>query len=130
MRQERYDLGWRRRHLPALILACLLAAGPLGLRAVGRTRGVGRVIPVDPERLERVRERIDPNTASVASLRRLPGIGPVIAQAIVAYRKAHGPAPFRRPEDLQRVPGIGPRIAARIAPDLDSGPSPGKTSSP
>ena len=124
MRQQRYDLGWRRRHLPALMLGCVLAAGPLALRGVARSRGVGWVIPVDPERVRRARERIDPNTASVASLRRLAGVGPVIAQAIVTYRKAHGPAPFRRPKDLQHVPGIGPRIAARIAPDLDFGPSP------
>ena len=112
------------------MLGCLLAAGSLGLRAVGRTRGVGRVIAVDPRRVQCGRERIDPNTASVASLRRLTGIGPVLAQAIVTYREAHGPMPFRRPEDLRRVPGIGPRIAARIGPDLGFGPSLGSASAP
>lgn len=35
--------------------------------------------------------RVNLNTASVAELDRLPGIGPVTAQRIVAYREQHGP---------------------------------------
>ncbi|HEX9581021.1 MAG TPA: helix-hairpin-helix domain-containing protein [Gemmatimonadales bacterium] len=52
------------------------------------------------------------NTATVAELAQLPGIGPTRAAAIVADRKARGP--YRRPEDLQRVPGIGPATVARL----------------
>ena len=50
---------------------------------------------------------VDVNTASVAELERLPGVGPLLAARIVEYRNAHGP--FRSPEDLQRVQGIGPK---------------------
>lgn len=50
------------------------------------------------------------NSASVAELDALPGIGPTRAQDIVREREAHGP--FRTVEDLQRVKGLG---AARIA---------------
>ena len=56
---------------------------------------------------------INPNRASVASLTRLPGVGPARAGAIVAYRErvsfAHPGAPaFSSAPDLLNVPGMGP----------------------
>jgi competence protein ComEA len=60
-------------------------------------------------------ERIDPNTAPEEDLRRLPGIGPGLAAAIIDERLR---GEFRRPGDLQRVPGIGPATYARMAPHL------------
>lgn len=56
---------------------------------------------------------IDVNTAGIEELIRLPGIGPVLAQRVVAARQADGP--FTSLEDLQRVRGIGASTAA----DLD-----------
>jgi competence protein ComEA len=53
------------------------------------------------------------NTAGVADLDALPGIGPVLAQRIVDYRTQEGP--FRSVEQLDDVPGIGPAIAAALA---------------
>lgn len=50
---------------------------------------------------------VDINHASAEELDAVPGIGPALAQRIVAYRQANGP--FARVEDLTRVPGIGPR---------------------
>ncbi|HKZ20991.1 MAG TPA: ComEA family DNA-binding protein [Acidimicrobiia bacterium] len=49
--------------------------------------------------------RIHLNRATAAELDDLPGIGPVIAERIVAHRSEHGP--FRAVEDLLDVPGIG-----------------------
>ena len=49
------------------------------------------------------------NTATPVELAEtLTGIGEARAEAIVAYRKKHGP--FRKIEDLQQVEGIGPHI--------------------
>jgi competence protein ComEA len=46
--------------------------------------------------------KIDINTADVATLEALPGVGPATARAIVAAR------PFTSVDDLERVSGIGP----------------------
>lgn len=50
--------------------------------------------------------RIDLNTATASDLDKLPGIGPSLAGAVVAYRSANGP--FRTVDALLKVPGIGP----------------------
>jgi competence protein ComEA len=50
--------------------------------------------------------QVDINHADARTLAEsLDGVGLVKAEAIVAYRNAHGP--FRKPEDLTRVRGIG-----------------------
>jgi len=56
---------------------------------------------------------VNVNTASAAELEALPGIGPSLAERIVAFRDAQGP--FGAAEDLLAVPGIGPRTLARFA---------------
>jgi len=48
--------------------------------------------------------RIDINSATIAELMTLPGIGRTKAEAIVSYREEHGS--FLRIEDLMKVPGI------------------------
>ena len=60
--------------------------------------------------------KINPNNASVASLIRLPGIGPVRAAAIVEYRSAMtgSTKAFSSCPDLQKVKGIGPKTAESI----------------
>lgn len=56
--------------------------------------------------------RVNPNTAGKAELELLPGIGPALADRIIAERRRGGR--FDRPEDLARVPGIGPRTIERV----------------
>jgi competence protein ComEA len=52
------------------------------------------------------------NTASVAELRALPGIGIKKAQAIVAHRTDRGN--FRKKEELTQVKGINLKLLAKI----------------
>ena len=52
--------------------------------------------------------QVDLNTADAAALCTLPGVGEHRAQAILAYRTAHGP--FARVEDAVQVPGITQEI--------------------
>jgi competence protein ComEA len=54
---------------------------------------------------------VNVNTASLAELTMLPGIGPSKAQAIMDYRKDH---PFQKPDDLKDVRGIGDKLYASI----------------
>ena len=52
------------------------------------------------------------NTASAEELCALKGVGPKLAEKIIAFREASGP--FRTPEDLQKVPGIGKKKSEGI----------------
>ncbi|MBN2117839.1 MAG: ComEA family DNA-binding protein [Anaerolineales bacterium] len=57
-------------------------------------------------------EVININTASIAELDTLPGIGPTTAQKIIDYREQNGP--FLNIEDIINVSGIGPGTYERI----------------
>lgn len=54
------------------------------------------------------------NTASQSDLEELPGIGPVTAERIVAWRQAH--QRFTRVDELGEVSGIGPKTLAQLRP--------------
>ncbi|GGL84729.1 ComEA family DNA-binding protein [Nakamurella endophytica] len=78
------------------------SSGP-GAGAGPRTSGAG--VPGGP---------VDLNTADAATLDGLPGVGPVTATAIVAWRQQHGR--FDSVEQLQEIDGIGPAKYAQLAP--------------
>jgi competence ComEA-like helix-hairpin-helix protein len=63
-------------------------------------------------------ERIDVSSAPPEELRRIPGIGPGLAAAIVRERASR---PFREAAELERVPGIGPATLERLAPHVTVG---------
>ena len=56
------------------------------------------------------------NTATLADLETLPGIGPVTAQSILAWRTQH--QRFTRVEELQEVDGIGPKTMEKLRPHV------------
>ena len=57
--------------------------------------------------------RININTAGSSQLEELPGVGPVLAERIVAYREQHGP--FASVTALEGVAGLGSAIVAGLA---------------
>ena len=52
------------------------------------------------------------NSASIDELCALNGVGPKLAEKILATRNALGP--FKTPEDLQKVPGIGKKKMEKL----------------
>jgi uncharacterized protein len=56
---------------------------------------------------------VDVNTASPALLQYVAGIGPKVAQNIVAYRDEHGP--FQQRSELLKVKGLGPKAYQQAA---------------
>lgn len=58
--------------------------------------------------------KVDLNTADVAALDALPGVGPVTAASIVSWREKNGR--FSSVEQLQEIQGIGPARYASLAP--------------
>lgn len=59
---------------------------------------------------------VDINTADKDMLTLLPGIGPVTAEAIIAYRKANGS--FKSIDELTKVKGIGEKTLLKLKPFL------------
>ena len=59
-------------------------------------------------------EVVNINTATLDQLQTLPGIGPVLAQRIIDYRKTNGP--FSSVEDLIKIKGIGEKTLAKLKP--------------
>ena len=81
-------------------------------------------LQIRPADVEAATYLIDPNTASWASLARLPQVGQRRARALVAYReryrRQHGAASavFRGPADLLGVRGFGEQTVGAIKPYL------------
>ena len=94
--------------LDSLNLARILVDGEqvsVGVAAVAAGGGgVGGGVPSGPLSL---------NTATEQQLDALPGIGPVLAARIVAWRQQHGP--FASVDSLADVPGIGPTMLSRLS---------------
>jgi len=60
--------------------------------------------------------RVNINLATKTQLEEIPGVGPALAEKILAYRKAHGA--FQGASDLDKVPGIGEKKLHNLLPFL------------
>jgi competence protein ComEA len=74
--------------------------------------------PTPTQKAASVSGVIDVNTAPVAELRKLPGIGPKLSQAIADERER---APFKSVDDLRRVHGIGAKTLDKLRPYVTVG---------
>lgn len=63
-------------------------------------------------------QNVNINTADKALLTELPGIGPAIADAILAYRQGNGN--FKSIDELTKVKGIGEKSLAKLKPYLQA----------
>ena len=63
---------------------------------------------------------IDLNTADGAALDSLPGVGPVLAERIIAWRSEHGR--FTSVDELGEVSGIGEKLLSQIRDRVRVGP--------
>jgi competence protein ComEA len=100
---------FRREQLAGLNLATVLADGQqvmVGLPAPGA--GGARAVAADG--------RVNLNTATADDLDAIPGVGPVTAESIVAWREHNGT--FHNTDELLEVDGIGPGKLAKIKPHV------------
>ncbi|WP_190209999.1 ComEA family DNA-binding protein [Kitasatospora indigofera] len=72
--------------------------------------------PPPPATGPTTRSPVSLNRATTEQLDALPGVGPTLAQRILAYREAHGG--FRSLDQLRQVSGIGERTYAELKPLL------------
>jgi competence ComEA-like helix-hairpin-helix protein len=101
--------------VPGIGPGLLAAIGPhlafSGPSSAGASPPITPTQPTAPARSSEAAV-VDLNTADVAMLDALPGVGPGRARAIVGYREANGP--FHAVQELTRVPGLGPAALARL----------------
>ena len=90
-------------------LGALNLAGPAG-------DGDQIIVPTYGEQTKEESGLVDINRATTAELTSLAGIGPVLADRIVAYRDENGR--FEAIEDLLDVPGIGEAKLALMRPGM------------
>lgn len=86
----------KRQFAPLFLAAALITAVVPGVYAKETAAEAPRVVNI--------------NTADASTLASLKGIGDAKAQAIIEYRKQHGP--FKSPEQLTEVKGIGDALIA------------------
>jgi competence ComEA-like helix-hairpin-helix protein len=100
----------------ALLLSLLLTCAFLLYLVLSFPRPSGGVVFRPVHAWEAAEMRIDLNRADAQQLQQIAGIGPVLSEAIVAWREENGP--FRRTEDLLQVPGIGEKTLEAIRDEL------------
>jgi hypothetical protein len=115
--------AWTRPQRRVLVLLLLILCPALLVRYACNTAYIPDPPPPHGPRYDEVADKIDPNTADVATLAALPMLGDKRAQDIVEYRERKRAAEperivFRRPEDLAAIKGFGRASIDTLRPYL------------
>jgi hypothetical protein len=114
---------WTPSQRSVLVGLILILATYISIRWFFNRQYVSDPQPTVPARFSELADRIDPNTADVATLAALPTIGEKRAKDIVAYRDkwqrdGRRGQPFERLDDLLKIQGIGAATIAQLKPYL------------
>ena len=124
MSQTLFQSKFNRMQMPVRsCIGCATVAFCLTLIAaetscVKLPRHVRTATAADTQQDVRATARVNINTATLAELERLPGIGAGLATRIIAHRTRYGP--FRRIEHLLIIPGISERRFAELRPFIST----------
>lgn len=102
----------------------ILVALALALSTVGAQEATSTTSSAAPA----ASAMVNLNTASLAQLETLPGVGRTIAERIVEYRERNGG--FKRAEDLMNVRGVGEQSFLRLRPLVTVGAPPAERAAP
>jgi comEA protein len=102
-----------RMMVPLVAAACLLAVHTPTLSAA-QSKPASRTTTAKP-----AGKVVNINTASVAELNGLPGIGAKTAALIVEYRQKNGP--FKKIEELMNVRGVGEKNFLKLKDQVSVG---------
>jgi competence protein ComEA len=115
-------IGWPTPHEPVRVGDVVSAEGETQQAVLPREEPtiVARTAkrPASPTptagRSQEKEGKLDLNRATAEELQGLPGIGPVLAQRVIAQRTTHGP--FHTVDDLRDVKGIGKKRMDQLRP--------------
>ena len=92
----------------------------IGVVIAGVLLFIGAWTPLTAEQRDQTAQKsptttpVNLNTATLADLEKLPGVGAATAARIIEYREKNGP--FKKIEELMNVKGIGEKAFLKLKP--------------
>jgi len=119
----RESWGWTRKQRAGLGILLFILLALLTVQFLRRPARLDDPKVIVDGRAVTLPVRMDPNTATLEELARIPHLGETLAGKIVAYRSARAATAadgivFHQLGDLDAVPGIGKKVLEQIEPFL------------